>query len=142
MKHKLIILLSAVTFFTLGSRPILAHHSSTAVYIQAKTVKIEGTLKEFLWRNPHSFIKVEAPDDKGEMQLWVIEGAAPTQLTESGMTRTTLRPGDHVVVTGHPGRVAEDHRMVLLTLERPSDGWKLKTDRAALLENDGERSTK
>jgi hypothetical protein len=142
MKHKLIILLSAVTFFTLGSGSMLAHHSSTAVYIQAKTVKIEGTLKEFLWRNPHSFIKVEAPDDKGEMQLWVIEGAAPTQLTESGMTRTTLRPGDHVVATGHPGRVAEDHRMVLLTLERPSDGWKLKTDRAALLENDGERTTK
>jgi len=142
MKHKLVLLLSAVTFLTLGSGSALAHHSSTAVYIQAKTVKIEGTLKEFLWRNPHSFIKVEAPDDKGEMQLWVIEGAAPTQLTESGMTRTTLRPGDHVVITGHPGRVADDHRMVLLTLERPSDGWKLKSDRAALLENDGERSTK
>jgi len=142
MKHKLLILLSVVAFLTLCSGPTLAHHSSTAVYIQAKTVKIEGTLKEFLWRNPHSFIKVEAPDEKGEMQLWVIEGAAPTQLTESGMTRTTLRPGDHVVITGHPGRVAEDHRMVLLTLERPSDGWKLKSDRAALLENDGERSTK
>jgi len=142
MKHKLLILLSAAAFLTLCSGPALAHHSSTAVYIQAKTVKVEGTLKEFLWRNPHSFIKVEAPDEKGEMQLWVIEGAAPTQLTESGMTRTTLRPGDHVVITGHPGRVAEDHRMVLLTLERPSDGWKLKSDRAALLENDGERSTK
>jgi len=142
MKHKLLILLSAVAFLTLCGGPALAHHSSTAVYIQAKTVKVEGTLKEFLWRNPHSFIKVEAPDEKGEMQLWVIEGAAPTQLTESGMTRTTLRPGDHVVITGHPGRVAEDHRMVLLTLERPSDGWKLKSDRAALLENDGERTTK
>jgi hypothetical protein len=126
MKHRLLISLSAAAFLMLGSGQIFAHHSSTSVYLQNKTAKIEGTLKEFLWRNPHSFIKVEAPDEKGDMQLWVIEGAAPTQFSESGMTSTTLRPGDHVIVTGKPGRVAEDHRMLLQTIERPSDGWKWK----------------
>ena len=126
MKHKLLILLSAVAFLTLCSGPTLAHHSSTAVYIQAKTVKVEGTLKEFLWRNPHSFIKVEAPDEKGEMQTWVIEGAAPGQLAEQGLTSNRLRPGDRVIVTGQPGRIAEDHRLLLETVERPSDGFKWK----------------
>ena len=90
-------------------------------------MKIEGTLKEFIWRNPHSFIKVDAPDEKGDMQTWVIEGAAPTQLSASGMSSTTLKSGDHIIVTGKPGRVPEDHRMLLESIERPSDGWKWAT---------------
>jgi hypothetical protein len=124
MKRRLLILLSGMAFLALTSGQAFGHHSSTSVYLQDKPMKIEGTLKEFLWRNPHSYIKVEAPDDKGQMQLWVIDGAAPTQFSESGMTSTTLRPGDHVIVTGKPGRVAEDHRMLLESIERPSDGWK------------------
>jgi hydrogenase maturation factor len=69
-------------------------------------------------------MKVEARDEKGELQTWVIEGAAPAQLAESGLTTTTLRPGDHVIVSGQPGRIAEDHRLLLETIERPSDGFK------------------
>jgi len=113
-----------VTFLTAGSSLTFAHHAFYSVYDRDKTIKIEGTLKEFIWRNPHSFVRVEAPDDKGEMQSWVIEWAAPAQLTEKGVSSATLRPGDKVVVTGHPGRVAEIHRMQLQKVERPSDGWK------------------
>src|SRR5437762_14105373 len=100
MKRNVWILLSIMAFMVAASGTAFAHHSSTSVYIQGKPMKIQGTLKEFIWRNPHSFIKVEAPDEKGEMQTWVIEGAAPTQLSESGMTKSTLRPGDHLIVTG------------------------------------------
>ncbi len=124
MRYRVLTFLGLMAFLALASSPIFAHHSMTAVYDISKTTKIEGTLKEFLWRNPHSFIKVEAPDDKGQMQLWVIEGAAPTQLSESGLSKSTLRPGDHVIITGKPGRVEEDHRMLLSGIERPSDGWK------------------
>ena len=124
MKKKMLAPLYATGFLALVPAHALAHHSATSIYIQGKAIKIEGTLKEFLWRNPHSFMKVSAPDDKGVMQTWVIEGAAPTQLSESGMTRSTLRPGDHLIVTGKPGRVEEDHRMLLESIERPSDGWK------------------
>lgn len=119
-----VILLNAVTALALGGGLALAHHSATATYIVGKSVKIEGTLKELIWRNPHSYIKVEAPDDKGEMQIWVIEGAAPGQLAEQGLTANRLRPGDKVIVTGLPGRIAEDHRLLLETVERPSDGFK------------------
>jgi len=69
-------------------------------------------------------MKVQAPDEKGEMQMWVIEGAAAAVLAEQGVTTNTLRPGDHVVVTGYPGRIEEDHRLLLLVVERPSDGFK------------------
>lgn len=117
-------------FLTLAAGQAFAHHAATATYLHGKSVTIEGTLKEFVWRNPHSFMKVEAPDDKGTMQVWVIEGAAPTQLAEGGMTRTSLRPGDHVIVSGMPGRVTDDHRMLMEKIERPSDGfkWQGKSD--------------
>jgi len=124
MKRILPILLGMATFLTVGSSLTFAHHAFYSVYDRDKTIKVEGTLKEFIWRNPHSFVRVEGPDEKGEMQSWVIEWAAPAQLTEKGVSSSTLRPGDKVIVTGHPGRVAEIHRMQLQKVERPSDGWK------------------
>ena len=124
MKQGLLMLLGTVVLVTLGGLQASAHHAASATYVHGKSVKVEGTLKEFIWRNPHSFMKVEAPDEKGDVQLWVIEGAAPTQFSEKGVTRNSLRPGDHVIVTGQPGRVAGDHRMLLSKIERPSDGWK------------------
>jgi Family of unknown function (DUF6152) len=124
MKRKVLTVLSGAIFLTLSGGRAYAHHAASATYVHGKTVTVEGTLKEFVWRNPHSFMKVEAPDDKGATQLWLIEGAAPTQLTEAGVTKNSLRPGDHVIVTGQPGRVAEDHRMLLEKIERPSDGFK------------------
>jgi hypothetical protein len=124
LRKLVVTLLVTVAALMLGGGMALAHHSATATYIVGKSVKIEGTLKELIWRNPHSYIKVEAPDDKGEMQIWVIEGAAPGQLAEQGLTANRLRPGDKVIVTGLPGRIAEDHRLLLETVERPSDGFK------------------
>ena len=125
MKQRLPVVVAASAILLILSGGLaFAHHSVAAMYIYGKTVKIEGTLKEFIWRNPHSFMKVEAPDEKGEKQIWIIEGAAPQQLNEAGLTATTLRPGDQVVVTGRPGRIAEDHKLLLHTIERPSDGFK------------------
>ena len=116
--------IAAAMLAAFAGGPAFAHHSATATYVHGQVVKIDGTLNEFIWRNPHSFMKVEAADDKGVKQMWVIEGAAPQQLTEGGLTASTLRAGDHVIVTGYPGRIAEDHRLLLQVLERPSDGFK------------------
>ena len=127
MKQRLPVVVSAsAILLTLSGGLAFAHHAVAAMYIYGKTVKIEGTLKEFIWRNPHSFMRVEAPDEKGEKHSWIIEGAAPQQLNEAGLTATTLRPGDQVVVTGRPGRIAEDHKLLLHTIERPSDGFKFQ----------------
>ena len=126
MKQRLplVIAATALILLTVSGGPIFAHHSVSATYITGKSVRIEGTLKEFIWRNPHSFMRVEAPDEKGEKQIWVIEGAAPQQLSDAGLTATSFRPGDQVVVAGRPSRIADDHKLLLLTIERPSDGFK------------------
>jgi hypothetical protein len=104
--------------------PAYAHHSFAATYNEDQTQTVEGNLVAFLFRNPHSFVQLDAPNEKGVMERWVVEWAGGQTLDRSGVTRDTLRPGDHVIVTGKAGRNAEDHRLRLLSMERPKDGWK------------------
>jgi hypothetical protein len=100
-----------------------AHHSFAATYDESKTVKIEGKLVQFMFRNPHSFVHVMAPDDGGQEQRWAVEWGGAGQLGGQGVTRETLKPGDVVVITGNPGRNPADHRVRMVTLRRPSDGF-------------------
>ena len=123
MRNHLLALVAAFVMVSSAGRA-LAHHSFAATYDPDGKIKIEGTVKEFIWRNPHSFIKIEAPDDKGTLQIWTTEWAAPTQLSESHLTRTSLKPGDKVVVEGQPGREVEAHRIRVTSVMRPLDGWK------------------
>src|SRR5260370_8461617 len=128
MKRGVAMVLGMVMIATLGSSQMRAHHAFSSTYDRDKVVKIEGTLKEFLWRNPHSYVRVEAPDDKGDMQIWVVEWAAPAQLTENGLTSNTLRPGDKLIVTGHPGRAADEkHPLKVRKGDRPSHASKSAT---------------
>jgi hypothetical protein len=108
----------------LAASTALAHHSFTATYDESARSSIEGQVVQFLFRNPHSMIHVEAPDTAGQMQRWAIEWAGVSTLAGEGVTRATLRIGDRVIVAGNPGRNAADHRLRLLSIERPLDGWK------------------
>jgi len=122
MKHALLILLIASALFC-GSRAY-GHHSFAATYFVDQEITIEGTLTQFLYRNPHSFVKVDVPDSAGKMQTWSVEWGGGAQLTQEHVTRDTLKDGDHVIVTGNPGRDSEEHRIRLHKIVRPSDGWK------------------
>ena len=104
--------------------PASAHHSFAATYFEDQTTKIEGDLVQFQFRNPHSYVHMEAKDGEGVVQRWTIEWGSGMQLSTQGLTATTLRVGDHVVVTGAPGRDPEDHRMRMRSIERPKDGFK------------------
>ena len=122
MKRTMFVLLAAAGL--LSTVPAYAHHSFAATYFEDKTQTIEGDLVQFLFRNPHSFVHVEAKDEKGELQRWAIEWGAGGQLGRQGVTRETLKPGDHVIVVGNPGRNPDDHRLRMVNITRPSDGWK------------------
>ena len=93
-----------------------AHHSLSATYDSAKTVTLDGKILQLLLRNPHSYLQVEAKDDKGE---WRSAGSLGTQ----NIKRDTLKAGEEVVVTMNPSRTANDFRGALLTLHRKSDGF-------------------
>jgi hypothetical protein len=124
MKRTLFALALVAGAMVVSSGRAYAHHSFAATYFEDKTQKVEGNLVQFLYRNPHSFVHVEAPDDKGVMQRWAIEWGAGGQLGRQGVTRETLKPGDHVIIVGNPGRNPEDHRLRMVNITRPSDGWK------------------
>jgi hypothetical protein len=100
-----------------------AHHSYAATYDTSKDVKLEGKLLQFVYRNPHTFVHVQAPDDTGQAQRWAVEWSGTSQLDRAGVTRDTLKIGDVVVVTIHPSRVAGDYRGLMVKLVRPSDGF-------------------
>ena len=101
---------------------VYAHHSFAATYHEDQTMKIEGTIVQFQFRNPHSFVQVDAPDSKSVMQRWGVEWGGAGQLGGQNITRYTLKAGDHVIITGNPGRNPEEHRIRMVGLKRPSDG--------------------
>lgn len=125
MKRKLIplVLLLAAS---LTAVPALSHHSFAAVYQADQKISIEGKVVQFLYRNPHSVLHVLAPDESGVEKRWAVEWQGATQLGASGISAQTIGVGDTVIVTGHPGRVDAEHRMLMLEIKRTSDGfgWK------------------
>ncbi len=124
MNNRLFIAVIVASAVIGGSIRLYAHHSFAATYFEDKTVKIEGKLVQFLFRNPHSFIQVEAPDEQGVIQRWAVEWGGAGQLSRQGVTRETLRAGDVVAITGNPGRNPANHRVRMLVLRRPADGYE------------------
>ena len=115
--------LAAVAGVLLTSGAALAHHSQVAVYHSNTEQKIEGELVQVMIRSPHSWVHVEAKDEKGELQRYAIEWGGAAQLRTAGVDSKTLKVGDKVRITGRPGRNAMDHRLLMMFIERPSDGW-------------------
>ncbi len=126
MKHYLVGLL-AITVLAMGTEG-WAHHSFAATYLEDQEVTIEGRLIQFVMRNPHAFVHVMVEEDDGTMVRYVVEWGSATRLGSTGVTRETLRPGDHVIINGNPGRNVADRRVRLLNFLRPSDGltWGLR----------------
>ena len=120
MKHKIagLILVCA----SLAGTRAYAHHSFAAVYNSKKEIKLEGNMVQFLYRNPHSYVQIEAPDENGVMQRWSVEWGGAASLAGQGVQRDTFKIGDHVIVTGLPSRTPGEYRVKMNTLKRPSDG--------------------
>lgn len=103
--------------------PLYAHHSFAATYFEDKSLTIEGKLVDFDFRNPHSFVTLEIPDGEGKVNMWAAEWRSSGRLTRDGLSKDSLHPGDHVIITGSPGRIATEHRIHLKAISRPSDSF-------------------
>ena len=123
MKTKLVVLMLGLGVLFVAT-PVFAHHSFAATYFEDQRTTIEGNLVQFLYRNPHSFVHVEVKEKDGSTTRWAVEWGAGGQLGRQGVTRETLKPGDHVILVGNPGRNPDDHRLRMVNVTRPSDGWK------------------
>jgi hypothetical protein len=96
----------AVTSFValLSSASVsFAHHSSAGID-RSKSVELVGTIRQFSWTNPHSWMEVDVPDQKGGTVTWKVEMTSPAYLVRAGWKSTTVKTGDEVKVTVRPLR--------------------------------------
>ena len=96
---------AAVAIVTsLGVLPAGAHHS-TAAFDNSRVIKIEGTIKQFRWINPHASIKIDGVTEGDDPDgVWTVEMTAPNVLINEGWTRTALQAGDKVTMFVNPLR--------------------------------------
>ena len=125
MKRRIVAIFAGVVLLA-GAGRVFAHHSFSAEYDSTQKVELAGVVTQFVWRNPHSFMKIDVTDKDGTKKSWALEWGSTGQLSQAQITRTSLKPGDKVLVTGEPARDPAAPRLLITTLKRPSDGWEWK----------------
>lgn len=102
---RIVIRLAAGGLIALGlAGAALAHHAG-AMFDLGKSVTITGTVKEFVWTNPHSNIWVYVnpkPGAAAEPEVWWVELTSPGNLMRAGWSKRSMKPGDRVAVAIHP----------------------------------------
>ncbi len=124
MQRTLQILVAGV--LVLGTAGVVyGHHSFTAAYDNTKRVEVEGVVKEFVWRNPHSFVRIDVTDKDGKVETWNLEWGSSSQLSAAKypVTRTTIKPGDKIVAAGEPRRDPSVKGLRVFSIKRPIDNW-------------------
>jgi hypothetical protein len=81
--------------------PALSHHSH-AMFDHSKELTITGTVTEFVFRNPHVFLYIDARNEKGETQNYWVEMSNLPNMIRRGIGQSTFKPGDKVTVHVHP----------------------------------------
>jgi hypothetical protein len=91
-----------VTLGLAGSaRPAFAHHSF-AMFDTTRRVTLAGTVTAFEWTNPHAYIELDVPDEKGAIKHWSIELGSPSILMQGGWKFKDLKYGDKVTAIVSP----------------------------------------
>jgi len=80
-----------------------AHHGA-AGYESSKVTTLKGTVTEFRFQNPHAQIFLDVKDSTGKVQNWILEAVGIATLSRSGWTKSIMKPGDEVTVTGNPAK--------------------------------------
>ena len=121
------IVFAATALSLVAGLPALAHHSFASYDVQQQKL-VEGTVTQWNYNNPHSWLMIEAPDANGEMKTWSFEGAAIVHAARQGVNGTTYKKGEKIRMVMHPmrdGRNAGALCFVMKedgTFTRPNDG--------------------
>jgi Family of unknown function (DUF6152) len=105
MKRNMMMWAVLVASLFVGSTAF-AHHG-TGLYYGTGTITLKGTVTEFAFVNPHAQIYFDVKDDKGVVQHWAAECVSPGKFARVGFSRDTLKPGDQITITLHPGKSGE-----------------------------------
>jgi hypothetical protein len=100
MRNKVTLSLIAFGILFVVSGSAFAHHGAAA-YDSSKMVTVTGTVTDFQFVNPHVLIIMDAKDPStGKIEKWEGELTSPNHLARAGWTKSTIKPGDEVTMTG------------------------------------------
>src|SRR5687768_7787065 len=100
----------AVTMALVAAGAVSAHHSFSAEYDGNKPLNLTGAVTKIEWNNPHVYFYIDVRDEKsGKVTNWAFEMGAPAVIARSGWTRTTMKIGDMVIVTGSQAKSGRPH---------------------------------
>jgi len=91
-----------------AAAPAFAHHSFAAEYDDKKPVTLKATVTKLEWLNPHIWLYLDVKDESGAVVHWQCEGGAPNSLTRNGWSKTSLKPGDEVIIEGFRAKDASN----------------------------------
>jgi Family of unknown function (DUF6152) len=123
MNKKSVYVLGMTLALLVACGQVSAHHGSSN-YDMSKSVSVKGTVTQFDFINPHSAIHLEAKDDKGNVEPWLIEADSPNNLARAGWTRDAIKPGDLVTIVGN--RLKDGAKVMRLQKVIFADGKELK----------------
>jgi hypothetical protein len=135
MYSRLLRIVAGAGMLVAAGLPALAHHSFSAEFDANKKVVLEGTVVEFEWVNPHSWLDVDVPQPDGTVQHWKFEGGSPSVLLRLGWNKHSLPPGTKIKVTAFQAKDAS-FRGSTREIEFP-DGRKMNL--AGSGSNEGEK---
>ena len=92
---------AALAALAAAASPALAHHSF-AMFDREREVVLQGTVKEFQWTNPHTWLQLNVVDPQGQTKEWSIEGLSTGTLARMGWKPRSFKPGDKVTVKIYP----------------------------------------
>lgn len=105
----------------ISGTPAGAHHSLSD-YDSSRQATLDGTIAQFQFINPHPFVVLDVKDRSGAVQQWRLEMDNRHELTDIGMTKDTLKPGERIVVSGNAGHT-QPRILYIRKLDRPADGY-------------------
>src|SRR6266853_707722 len=88
--------------------PVSAHHAFAAEYDAKKQVRLEGTVTQMEWINPHAWIHIDVTGPDGKVTSWMVEGGSPNILLRRGFTKESLLPGTEITVEGYRAKNGEN----------------------------------
>jgi len=125
MKNPIVVAAAAAAL--VAAVPVLAHHSFAGYDVSQQRL-VEGTVTQWNYNNPHSWLMIEAPDASGEKKTWSFEGAAIVHAARQGVNGTTYKKGEKIRVVMHPMRDGRNAGALCFVIKedgsftRPNDG--------------------
>jgi hypothetical protein len=116
------VVLAALVIGITVSAPIFAHHGAASFDTEKKVI-LKGTVKEWLYSNPHCLLTLEVKGEDGKVTEWITEAQAPNVMYPAGYRKNTFKPGDQVTVKIEP--VKSGHRAGRIVAALTSDGIEL-----------------